>query len=135
MSDDSEKVSAYSRRSLKPKAERHVVRGHAEALRALDGLTDEEKAKKSEDMLRKLWKYPHPSWSKITEITKVQTEKTSIEGQVCEDVKREVKHDVDKKIYDVPMDNCHLRLARNRTLRSCPDPWRRYGAHVKLCQV
>uniref|UniRef100_A0A1I7TK79 NT-3 n=2 Tax=Caenorhabditis tropicalis TaxID=1561998 RepID=A0A1I7TK79_9PELO len=104
-------------------------------LNQFEGLTQAEKIKKSEEMLRRLWKRPHSSWDKITTVTSITTEKTTTDGQVTDEVNREVDHNIDKIIYDVPLDYCHLRVPRNRTTRSCPDPWRRHGAHVKLCEI
>ncbi|CAP31076.1 Protein CBG12030 [Caenorhabditis briggsae] len=104
-------------------------------LKCLEGLSQSEKIKKSEEMLRRLWKRPHASWDKITTVTSVTTDKTNTDGQVSDEVNREVDHNVDKLIYDVPIEYCHLRVPRSRTARSCPDPWRKHGAHVKLCEI
>ncbi|CBY25208.1 uncharacterized protein CELE_W02A2.8 [Caenorhabditis elegans] len=86
-------------------------------------------------MLRKLWKRPHSTWNKITAVTNVSSEKTITDGQLSEKARKDVDHDVDRTIYDIPLEYCHLRIPKSRTSRSCPDPWRRYGAHVKLCEV
>ncbi|CAI2303631.1 unnamed protein product [Caenorhabditis sp. 36 PRJEB53466] len=104
-------------------------------LKALQGLSQEEKKKKSEEMLRKVWKRPHPTWRRITAMTNKTSERTDTEGQLSEDVKRELDFDSEKIIYDVPGDHCNLKTPKNRTTRSCPDPWRKHGAHAKLCEI
>ncbi|EFP01486.1 hypothetical protein CRE_23900 [Caenorhabditis remanei] len=104
-------------------------------LKALEGLSQADKTKKSEEMLRQLWKRPHSSWDKITTVTNTVTERTNTDGQVTEEVSRELDYNIDKIIYDIPLEYCLIRVPRVRTARSCPDPWRRHGAHVKLCEV
>lgn len=104
-------------------------------LKALEGLNKKAKVKKSEDMLRKMWKRPHATWDKITDVTKISKEKTRFEAQLSDEVRKRIRYCVVKIIYDVPLERCHLLLPKIRATRSCPDPWRRHGAHVKLCQV
>ncbi|CAL2029403.1 hypothetical protein CAEBREN_31172 [Caenorhabditis brenneri] len=104
-------------------------------LKAFEGLTPVEKVKKSEEMLRRLWRRPHPSWDIVTAVTSITNEKTNTDGQLTDEAFRDIDYNVDKIIYDIPLDYCHLKVPRTRTSRSCPDPWRRHGAHVKLCEI